>query len=165
MPSATIFSRPRARMPWTARPPRPLGGAGSRGSPAPITAAVLRRSRPASRRRPRLLRGIGTAQELPPARRAAAPAVPIPPVASGAGGHPRACRKSVLGPCRREGVAVCDPGAGGLGRRKKSTTTTTTTTTQPPITTTTVTSATTTTLAGGGGSPATGLHYAPNHNL
>src|SRR5438128_4615436 len=51
MPSATVFSRPRARMPWTARPPRPLGGAGSSGSPAPITAAVLRRSRRASRRR------------------------------------------------------------------------------------------------------------------
>src|SRR5947207_3877802 len=87
----------------------------------------------------------------------------------GAGGHFRACRKSVLGRCRREGVAVCehqaniggDPGVGGLDRHKKSTTTTTTTTTQPPITTTTVTSATTTTLAGGG-SPATGLHYAPN---
>src|SRR5437870_8329627 len=89
----------------------------------------------------------------------------------GAGGHFRACRKSVLGRCRREGVAVCegqaniggDPGVGGLGRHKKSTTTTTTTitttTTQPPITTTTITSATTTTLAGGGGSPATGLHY------
>src|SRR5438128_10588399 len=68
----------------------------------------------------------------------------------GAGGHLRACRKSVLGRCRREGVAVCDPGVGGLGRHKKSTTTTTTTTTttQPPITTTTVTSVTTTTLAG-----------------
>src|SRR3989454_7070023 len=25
----------------------------------------------------------------------------------GAGGHPRACRRSVLGPCKREGVAAC----------------------------------------------------------
>jgi len=91
----------------------------------------------------------------------------------GAGGHRRECRKSVLGRCKIDGVAVCqgqaniggDPAAGGLGRHKKSTTTTTTTTTQPPITTTTITSATTTTLAGGGGSPATGLHYAPNHNF
>src|SRR5204863_7613944 len=93
--------------------------------------------------------------------------------AVGAGGHRRECRRSVLGRGTIEGVAVCqgqaniggDPEAGGLGRHKKSTTTTTTTTTQPPITTTPITSATTTTLAGGGGSPATGLHYAPNHNF
>src|SRR2546428_13193847 len=78
----------------------------------------------------------------------------------GAGDHPRACRKSVLGSCKREGVAAC--GVDGLNhsRHPKSTTTTTTTTTQPPITTTTITSATTTTLPGGGGSPATGLPYA-----
>src|SRR3989442_4457885 len=65
----------------------------------------------------------------------------------GAGGHPRACRKSVLGSCKREGVAAC--GVGGLNHArhpKSTTTTTTTTTTQPPITTTTTgASATTTT--------------------
>ena len=44
------------------------------------------------------------------------------------------------------------------------TTTTTTTTTRPPTTTTTTSSTTTTTLAGNSG-PATGLHYAPNHNF
>src|SRR3989454_9455144 len=72
----------------------------------------------------------------------------------GAGGHPRACRKSVLGSCKREGVAAC--GVGGLNHArhpKSTTTTTTTTTTQPPITTTTTgasATTTTTTLAGGG---------------
>src|SRR6266478_1206501 len=66
----------------------------------------------------------------------------------GAGGHPRACRKSVLGRCKQEGVAACPgqadaAGRNGLnnGRHAKSTTTTTTTTspttTRPPTTTTT----------------------------
>jgi len=91
----------------------------------------------------------------------------------GAGGHPRACRKSVLGRCKQEGVAACQgqadaTGRNGLnnGRHPKSTTTTTTTTTRPPTTTTTITtrSTTTTTLIGGGG-PVTGLHYAPNNNF
>src|SRR3989475_12996094 len=64
---------------------------------------------------------------------------------AGAGGHFRACRKSVLRPCRREGIPVCEdqanirgaPGEGGLGPHKKSTSTTTTTPPQPPVTTTT----------------------------
>ncbi len=93
-----------------------------------------------------------------------------------AGDHPRACRKSVLGRCKQEGVAACQgqadaTGRNGLnnGRHPKSTTTTTTTsptTTRPPTTTTTITtrSTTTTTLIGGGG-PVTGLHYAPNNNF
>src|SRR5207237_7094956 len=85
------------------------------------------------------------------------------------GGHHRACRKSVLGRCKQEGLTVCQ-GADGLnnGRRPKgstTTTTTTTTTTQPGATTTTTRSAVTTTTLAGGGSPATGLHYAPNHNF
>ena len=69
------------------------------------------------------------------------------------GGHHRACRKSVLGRCKQDGLTVCQ-GADGLnnGRRPKgstTTTTTTTTTTQPGATTTTTRSAvTTTTLAG-----------------
>src|SRR5437016_9030032 len=94
----------------------------------------------------------------------------------GAGGHPRAGRKSVLRRCTQEGVAACQgqadaTGRNGLnnGRHPKSTTTTTTTsptTTRPPTTTTTITarSTTTTTLIGGGG-PVTGLHYAPNNNF
>src|SRR2546426_2364798 len=85
------------------------------------------------------------------------------------GGHHRACRKSVLGRCKQDGLTVCQ-GADGLnnGRRPKgstTTTTTTTTTTQPGATTTTTRSAVTTTTLAGGGSPATGLHYAPNHNF
>src|SRR5205814_2567348 len=32
----------------------------------------------------------------------------------GAGGHPRACRRSVLGRCKREGVAACQGQAGEL---------------------------------------------------
>src|SRR5437870_12381866 len=84
------------------------------------------------------------------------------------GGHHRACRKSGLGRCRQDGLTVCQ-GADGLnkGRRPKgsTTTTTTTTTTQPGATTTTTRSAVTTTTLAGGGSPATGLHYAPNHNF
>src|SRR5213080_4654413 len=31
-----------------------------------------------------------------------------------AGGHPRACRKGVLGRCKREGVAVCEGQAGQI---------------------------------------------------
>src|SRR2546428_13012397 len=59
----------------------------------------------------------------------------------GAGGHPRACRESVLGRCEHEGVAACQGQAdaadrNGLnnGRDPKSTTTTTPTTsaTTPP---------------------------------
>src|SRR5437764_13438326 len=34
----------------------------------------------------------------------------------GAGGHPRACRKSVLGRCKIEGVAACQGEADGGGR-------------------------------------------------
>jgi len=91
----------------------------------------------------------------------------------GAGGHPRACRKSVLGRCKIEGVAACQgqtDGAGradGLnhGRGTKSTTTTTTTTTRPPTTTTTATTSATTTTLAGAGARASGLHYAANHNF
>ena len=81
------------------------------------------------------------------------------------GGHRRACRKSVLARCKEEGVATCQgqASAGTGGRQKKTTTTTTTTTTRPPPTTTN-TSTTTTTLPGSS-APATGLHYAPNHNF
>src|SRR5881398_799566 len=55
----------------------------------------------------------------------------------GAGRHPRACRKSVLGRCEIEGVAACQGQADGTSRadtlnngrhRGKSTTTTTATT-------------------------------------
>src|SRR5438552_10453092 len=85
------------------------------------------------------------------------------------GGHHRAWRKSVLGRWKQDGLTVCQ-GADGLnnGRRPKgstTTTTTTTTTTQPGGTTTTTRSAVTTTTLARGGSPATGLHYAPNHNF
>src|SRR5436190_23013845 len=72
----------------------------------------------------------------------------------GAGGHPRACRKSVLGRCKQEGVAACQgqadaTGRNGLnnGRHPKSKTTTTTTSptiTRPPTTTTTITTRSTT---------------------
>src|SRR5947208_5836755 len=91
----------------------------------------------------------------------------------GAGGHPRACRKSVLGRCKIEGVAACKGQADGagrpdgvnLGRGRKSTTTTTTTTTRPPTTTTTATTSATTTTLAGAGARASGLHYAANHNF
>ncbi len=91
----------------------------------------------------------------------------------GAGGHPRACRKSVLGRCKIEGVAACQGQADGAGRADglnhgrgtKSTTTTTTTTTRPPTTTTTATTSATTTTLAGAGAPASGLHYAANHNF
>ena len=91
----------------------------------------------------------------------------------GAGGHPRACRKSVLGRCKIEGVAACQGQADGAGRADglnhgrgtKSTTTTTTTTTQPPTTTTTATTSATTTTLAGAGARASGLHYAANHNF
>src|SRR5438132_14228194 len=70
---------------------------------------------------------------------------------------------------KRDGLTVCR-GADGLinGRRPNgwtTPTTPTTTTTQPGATTTTTRSAVTTTTLAGGGSPATGLHYAPNHNF
>ncbi len=91
----------------------------------------------------------------------------------GAGGHPRACRKSVLGRCKIEGVAACQGQADGAGRADglnhgrgtKSTTTTTTTTTRPPTTTTTATTSATTTTLAGAGARASGLHYAANHNF
>src|SRR5438552_4375314 len=95
----------------------------------------------------------------------------------GAGGHPRACRKSVLGRCEIEGVAACQGQADGTsgadtlnnGHHRKSTTTTTTTTattsTRPPTATTTTSRSTTTTTLGGGSGPVTRLHYAPNNNF
>src|SRR5213596_2897612 len=95
----------------------------------------------------------------------------------GAGGHPRACRKSVLGRCEIEGVAACQGQADGTsgadtlnnGHHRKSTTTTTTTTattsTRPPTATTTTSRSTTTTTLGGGSGPVTSIHYAPNNNF
>src|SRR6266446_3530403 len=75
-----------------------------------------------------------------------------------AGGRLRACRRRVLGRCRREGVAVCQ---GGTTADPPTTTTITlgptTTTTRPP----TITRPTPT----GAGGPGTGLHYAPNGNF
>src|SRR6266404_2283891 len=77
-----------------------------------------------------------------------------------AGGHARACRKSVLGRCKGEGVAACqgqanadgDRGADAGNRRRRDRTTTTTTTspstttmTQQPTTTTTSSTATSST--------------------
>jgi len=91
-----------------------------------------------------------------------------------AGGRSRACWKSTLVSCKREGVAVCqgqasgdaDRGADALRHPKRSSTTTTTDPPTTTITTTTTvaTTTTSTTLAVGGG-PVTGLHYAPNHNF
>src|SRR5437016_9681743 len=70
-----------------------------------------------------------------------------------AGGRARACRKSVLGRCKGEGVAACqgqanadgDRGADAGSRRRRDRTTTTTTMTQQPTTTTTSSTATSST--------------------
>src|SRR5437016_5067973 len=75
----------------------------------------------------------------------------------GAGGHPRACRKSVLGRCEHEGVAACQGQADAAGRNGLNSG-------RHPKSTTTTRSTTTTTLIGGSG-PVTGLHYAPNNNF
>ena len=67
-----------------------------------------------------------------------------------AAGHLRACRKSVLGRCKREGVAVCPCPAASA-----------TTTTIP----TTASSSTTMSTLPSTNTRITGFHYAPNNNF
>src|SRR2546430_11182000 len=67
-----------------------------------------------------------------------------------AGGHFRACRKSVLGRCKREGVALCPCPAA-------SATSTTLPTTAPSSTPMTALPSTNT--------RTTGFHYTPNNNF
>src|SRR5437867_5659230 len=112
-----------------------------------------------------------------------------------AGGRFRACRKTTLGRCKGEGLAVCQGQANANGDRatdvanrrhwRRTTTTkpvTTTTATRPPITTSTIrppvttsttvsptttstTSSSTTTSTRPPPPTVTGLHYAPNCNF
>src|SRR6266478_5228144 len=107
-----------------------------------------------------------------------------------AGGRARACRKSVLGRCKGEGVAACQgqanadgdrgPDAGNRRRRDRTTPTpttspSTTTMTHQPITTSTTQSPTTTSATSSSTTtsttqppttgPVTNLHYAPNNNF
>src|SRR2546428_13765489 len=88
MPSATVFSRPRARTPHAAPPPRPLGGATSAASPAPSTrgdiAEIRTRVQDAARRltRDSWRGGGGGGTPLPPPSppvRGKDPAQPPPP--------------------------------------------------------------------------------------
>ena len=77
-----------------------------------------------------------------------------------AGSRLRPCRRSVLGRCRREGVAACrDPASGA------PTTTTITLTAGTSTTTTTRPRTITTPTPVAGDGPVTGLHYAPNNNF